>query len=722
MSREKLQIMINEMCSKLNHPLTIINLNYDDSDNISLKARLDSTASIYTFRQSCWNLRTYIGENNCINCDYYHAKLCSKLVSGADIDLKKLDFFPKAYTQPILKKFNDTNYIQYNCPMLGFVELCFPIRFRDHIIGVLFLGELLLEGEQPVIKNYQDCFLNENKYLFEEYAQMYKQKYSTYPPIEKMIGIDETSNGNKLAENLLKRRFKVPKVNLMNPLSKEDFNKLLLDATTQIKKFEKEIENIWLERQEKQLLITIEELRTDFDALYRNICDKNEIIYTDVQELFEEVCQYIVKIKKHFNFTYCRVFENLPIVQTRLIMQRTNDIGDCPYNDLNCDFKKCELRISKCKNSNTDNDDGNPLKCFTNGGKDIDSNKNLVFACKNIAVIFGISEKQENYDILVETIGNAIQHICGDIEYIASTFTRTHYESTLRMYKHECDHLAVRIERNNMYYENRKSYEALSDEKHKKIFNDIKSTAILLQHLSLNIGVIQGTIDINNKKEPKCYVDIRDEFNKWRAMFRLELAKKNIRLLNTTKISNEGTKVLAYESLLVLLLYNIIDNAIKYSYWGTNIRTEIDQGKITIEDYGLPISNSNQVYDLFYRAPGVKNNHLGDGIGLYSSKNIANLLGVDLSHICEQISPYNVPFVLEAHKRGWNLAEYGINYNDVIDSIDKKTLSEMIIDSEYYGDNMFNRITEEQLKCELKNPTFRVKFTINNFSYAKFIQ
>lgn len=720
MSREKLHIKINEMCSDLMHPLTIMNLNYDECEAIDVKCRIDSTASVYALRKSCWNLRTYIGESNCTLCDYYHAKLCAKLISGNGEQLETPDYFSDEYKQPILKSYNGVKYLQYNCPMLGFIELCFPIYFKNKIIGVMFLGELLLNGKEKSVNKMQKCFLEKNEKLFDDYTSNYYNLHNKKPLYEKMLGVEKISADNKLAENILKRDLKIPKTNLMEPLSDEEFQNLIKNATNKVKEFEDFIEISWNEKQRKLLNNIIIQKRFHFDNLYKQICDKSEITYIDVQDLFYQICKYVIGIKDDFKFTYCRIFENLPIVQATYIIQEFSDGNDCPYSELKCDFKKCNLRISTCKNSYNEPDEGNPIKCFSNNGKPIDKYSNIVFACKNIAIIFGVDEQVESFNILVDLIGDSIQHICGDMEYIASTFTRIHHESTLRMYKHECEHLAVRIEHNNNYYEKRESYEALSDEKHKKIFNDIKSTAVLLQQLSLNIGLIQGTVNINSIKEPRRFVDIRDEFNKWRAMFRLELPKKNIRLLNATKPTNDGIKVYAYESLLVLLLYNIIDNAVKYSYWGTNIRTEIKQGKITIEDYGMPIDESNKVYDLYYRSPNARNNHLGDGIGLYSSSKIAKLLNVDLKHECELVSSYHIPFLIEAKNRGIDLSDLKINYEEIMASIDEETLKSMLIDPDFHKDKNYKKIPPQQLKDQINFPTYKVKFTINNFSFAQF--
>jgi two-component system OmpR family sensor kinase len=84
------------------------------------------------------------------------------------------------------------------------------------------------------------------------------------------------------------------------------------------------------------------------------------------------------------------------------------------------------------------------------------------------------------------------------------------------------------------------------------------------------------------------------------------------------------------ESLLRILIGNLIDNAIRYTPGGgridVSVRTDGENASVEIDDTGpgIPQEHLVRVFDRFYRVPGKKNSG-GSGLGLAIVRRIATL-------------------------------------------------------------------------------------------------
>lgn len=743
LTKEELQYMLNGISSDLKHPVTVMNLNYNYDYYLSNEKneeiyyrniRVDSVSSFYALRNTCRNLRIAAGEYYCLKCDYHHADYCKNVFSNNEYACKPCSFFSEKYILPQISESNNkiSKYMIYDCPMLGYTEICFPIYYDKKIIGILFVGEILLDEKKERINEIKNDFLENNFYIFDKYCNDIKSKYkhneNINDKIKKLI-TTELSNRNVLLPDFNNDNADLAAINFQDPINEEKLNSLIDKCANHVKNMEYKFIELWKKKQKDYFDTILKKNETLFFDEYKKIISTRDITYDEIQNLFAMLYKSIAMVKEEFSFDYCRVFENLPLMQGNEFEANIEDeIGICPYADLKYDFSKVELNISSYKSSLTENEE-NPIKYFSYSSINSENNlisgeKDVALACKNFVVLFGIDEicKKENcftvpnyINILFCEIGVFFLNMCTAFENISAIFMQQKHQKTLRMYRHECTHLAQRIQQNNLYYHDRYFYERLSEEKKKNIFKDIDSVAILLQNLSDNIGLIVGSINENKLKTKFGLIDIRNEINKWRAMFRLELEKKNIRLYNSTDRKYEGKCVYSNEELMSLLLYNLIDNAVKYSYWGTNINAVIEEGnfgsRIIIEDYGSEIENNNHPYDLYYRQKNTSKKEIGDGIGLYSSRRVAELLNLKLYHTCERISNFNLPLVKEAKKR--NI--YFNNMKEAFEELDKIETG-VLIEDNYY----FNRreLPVDRILDDIYKPIYHVVFTIDNFDFT----
>lgn len=715
-SRESLRIKANDICNSLKHPITIININYGAQHFID--SRVDSDASYYAIRPTCRNLRIAAGESYCMKCDNFYAQYCKEMLEQGTYYTQPLDFFAEKCRKhlPNLTNANGRKFLVYDCPMLGYCEMCFPIYFYDKIIGFLFVGEILLSRKLQIKKNIVNEFLTQQKQkILSKYIQKWENEHPGNNFSDDYISVDILS-----AENILddyEDNLSLHISDYKHILSDDEFNDLINQCCEETEKLEKYLKERWKIKQKHNYQAIIKSIKYHFDQKYNFIRAQNEITYNEVQDLIEIIWDVLIEVKERFGFKYCRLFDNLPYISGEDITNKDRQkIGKCIYDEdrLKCDFTKVSLSMTMCNNSLDDSMD-NPLFCFSTDSEiAIDFDSNVALACENLAVLFGVDKSielhnNENLFILFQELSRFFLHMSTDLDRILTLFIQQQHEKTLHMYRHECAHLAQRIQRNNRYYKSRERYEFLSDEKRENIFRDIKSVALLLQHLSTNIGLLLGSVSAEKLKEDFKQVDIRDELNKWRAMFRLELKKRKLRIFNTTAPIDFNIHFNTHEELFSIILFNLIDNAVKYSYWGTNIHCEVLPGQVIIKNYGIEIEAGSRPYDMYYRDKRNVENNLGDGIGLFSSKRAANILGIELFHTCEKISNYNIPLVNEAFKRRLNFDDF--DFGLAVKEFHDINVREILTRDNYYNEEEC-KIVERTIRREIKKATYCVTFVV----------
>lgn len=373
--------------------------------------------------------------------------------------------------------------------------------------------------------------------------------------------------------------------------------------------------------QQKYISNVIKRVRTNFNQRYYHIQEQNSPTHFSINLEEEKMCdaiwEAIIDIKDYFRFRYCRLFGNRINIGNSACSNAINRIGLCPYDKhkLIFDFEKMPLSMTHCKNTLENGTD--LLSCFVaDNGKPVDRNYNVALACDNLAVLFGIDElsflktdeNQKYITIAVEEISKLFLHICATLSLFSSLYFLKQNEKMLRRYRHDCRHFEEQIKHNNRYL----FCENISSKKKDRIYSDIELSAIALRHLSTNIGfhlcrIQKARIDDSNT------FDLQSELTQLQKVFRLELRSKRLNLLVNAIPDGNSFLLKTNQELFGLMLYNIFDNAVKYSYWGTNISIEITPECLIIKNFGIDIEHGAKPYDVS-----------GYGIGLYVSKKLQN--------------------------------------------------------------------------------------------------
>lgn len=155
----------------------------------------------------------------------------------------------------------------------------------------------------------------------------------------------------------------------------------------------------------------------------------------------------------------------------------------------------------------------------------------------------------------------------------------------------------------------------------------------LLRVLDNNVNKLNGLVDailsLRKKAELKL-VDVNLDVLVDEIILDLEdkAESKNVEIIT----SNTNISLVTDDGLLQRLVFNIVDNAIKYNYPGGRVEISAKEDessvKIIIADTGLGISpeNKGRIFDLFYQIDSSRGQE-GFGIGLSLSKAIADMLG-----------------------------------------------------------------------------------------------
>lgn len=204
-----------------------------------------------------------------------------------------------------------------------------------------------------------------------------------------------------------------------------------------------------------------------------------------------------------------------------------------------------------------------------------------------------------------------------------------------------------------------------------------------------------------------------------------ETAKKNnmqkiiIKRINEFKINQY--KVYTDDPLISHTFFNLIDNAIKYGYMGSNIRINISLSEadlqnerngnwklikaiqISIVSYGAGISEEEgkHIYELFYRSQASKVKE-GMGIGLFLVKKICSSLGYTVEYNSKKLSEYNLPMYYHGKKQNKTAQ---LKLNNVSDSLIEEAVNKDL------PDGVWN-IEDFEFQAAINQPTYQNEFTV----------
>lgn len=222
-------------------------------------------------------------------------------------------------------------------------------------------------------------------------------------------------------------------------------------------------------------------------------------------------------------------------------------------------------------------------------------------------------------------------------------------KTSLRVLGHEAEQLNFGIESIRVrYLDDVRKLKRLKELEAGWLCRDIYGYFKLLDFLFKHVRMATQELPELNKELFWVYEEL---LFKWSAIYRLEAMHRNLKfdIFKPTKTNPEYPRVYADKTLLELLIYNLVGNAVKYCHQGTQIKIECKKEDVSqkrspqvlkVTNYGRQFKCAKP-FELAKRGDNVWGIE-GTGIGLYNAQRIAKAHDSTIEIECDKISDFNI--------------------------------------------------------------------------------
>lgn len=740
--RKILKNLAASICNTLHHPVTIVDINRLNERD-SKFPRIESDVDYFSLRESCRLFRIFAGETWCHTCDQFHASCLTgggSLQENLECAAKQAPgYFYDEYKHNPPKLLNgfSRQIIEYRCPMLGYRELIFPISIFGETIGCLFLGQIVVKesGDLEKISIITESFFSkfENQVeLFTKIADPEELKRNPRIVMDFIIDVDKKNEqvNDFISLYQLDRKYN----NNMTFQLQSEYLKYIQRVCDSIDELEKDLNGIYIKRLKNFFAV---KMAANVKEFFNHINESLFVKYNsysrrknELEKAWEAFRKSADRIQCDFGLKKVYLFGD----GVSLKMEKSSKKGISPAPSSNSpestwtfDFSQIESeRYSDSFVSSLD--EPSILLGLT---ADIDKENAIVLAYHGIAVLFVIEDYQQQknlYKYMMQAIGDSLWKLTTIISLCSSNLMKEKHVLTLRMNRHESSHISTRLnDTMGRYFSNEgQMFTALSIDKQKLVVEDMRNTIKLISHMASNIGVITGSINKNNIIGKERQLDVFDLLYKWQIMFRDELKDRNLDIIvirnsepyfEKEKHVDAPRYITINSELFELLIYNLVDNAVKYAHRGSKIylswkkNAENRKYKLSVISFGPEMKSGEDLYELYARGD-IAQEHMatGDGIGLYVVRRISELLNLQKRHCSNFIYKFHVPLV------NWFLKER-FSQPEIIEkqSYVKEycgNLCQYIINSSDYTKIKRSDLSKEYLMKRIDRETWQTIFSI----------
>jgi|GEM_PF-5030268 len=695
------------ICDVIRYPTTVID-NYKCIDHNGYQyKRIDSKRSSIIFCKACDAYRLITDSRACHQCDETHADIlfhCEHEIINGQKD-KVQEYIDSEYMKTISTEKMHTSgnekpiytekwvgksnmrYLRYSCPMTGLTELIFPIIIENHVVGVLFVGQLILLQNKVEIRQARRQLVAANRDKIKKHIKEVQQKAQEQARNEKNILL-------RFKNSITKPRCRSIIHNLKKIHDRED-NYLSFDPKKYKEKQKKKRQFQDIKELEEYITLIIHPQIEDFEAFLQRELHSKFDRYISVSihkqiKILKEHSDQLISEKRDIRGNTAEILMRDFWAEVRSILKDIQDkfklsnIEIYLYNPNSTKLRfKLECSLLAADDAapvELDNDEWDTLSHsetsnITDFGllqkfkirqpETVSMQYESILNQRYISILTyprKVYRNKELKDSFRNHISRLITTIMHELAIIKNTADSLLTMRILRLYRHEISHLSLGLSGVNRNLEKPEQLKSLHPDKINAIHRDFSSCLQLLNFMTKEIGIFTGSI----KKRDIEMMEIKDlkifkqMIWKWEILYQDELAKRGLSII-TGREDLESIKSIAGRphiksnpQMLELIIYNIVNNAIKYAHDGSRIYIDCDvtsdystRQKFTVIDYGQQMTNDPDLpYELYYRDPALNNLFIaGNGIGLYVSKQAADYIGAKISHKVTKVSDYYVPFI-----------------------------------------------------------------------------
>lgn len=721
-SNTHMQGMQTSICATLQNPTTIIEFAADGSP-----VRTDSQLLFFTLHPPCLKFRVCTEHRWCYCCDNAHALLFrgldkenvvseGRIRAGSNAEIAQYRQDPE-----LLFQFAETelrSFLQYDCPLLGYRELLFPIFFEDRVIAVFFVGELCPQDKVDFIKRKQRDFFKQHPGCFANYCQanpgvkpgdivkeisgLHRKWVSdpshvlddrAYQKIIETTCYELAEFENMLADQVELQREYYVRTRLDRRI--EQFHEKL---PRDLSPGEDSLAGLW-----SHVESSLEELVTDFCVRYSVLFSINRLTTQRTEQL--DVVARAGELPEHIAARADSLRFDLTKVPPEALARYSTS---AEYPSL----LKGLTQLDGLVNPETNRVRLIPVPFLRNG---------------SIAVLIGYYPNNPPHapenrpgGYLDTSLRSFYSIVVSSLSSLIAAAAQISMEAALRIFGHEAGQQTAGLDwLRSVYLSDVDALRSLSGEKAQDIERDFDAYVKQLLFMTKNARMLIEVPEPKNKP----FLAYGELVFKWKDIYRLEAEGKCLQFHVDYPRHSDLDRPAIYgdQILLEQLLYNLVNNAVKYSFRGTKIRIDCKKRDrtpssphvLTVTNYGIELEDDPRIYDLYHHGRLVIGEE-GLGIGLYIAKQIALAHGGTTEHFCTKLSRFNVPLIEPYLKTDFPGKEETVimPLSEELDRLKESGQYHNIVALDEYEGLRYSKPTRLDLINSIRKRTWKVSFTV----------